>query len=198
MALKGRRSWLLRWAPVAAGGGAIGATLLLSTPAGVFARVVPFLVAAGSFTLLAQPKLAARRERRQTHPGGPALPAGLVAVSLYNGYFGAGSGVMALALILVTVDGKLAKANALKNMLIGAATVASAIAFTAFGPVDWPPLSPSLSACLLEQRSGRASLAACPPTSCDGPSLFSAWPWPSSCSSDRDRETDGPACGARL
>ena len=89
MALKGRRSWLLRWAPVAAGGGAIGATLLLSTPAGVFARVVPFLVAAGSFTLLPNPSWPPVR-RRQTHPGGPALPAGLVAVSLYNGYFGAG------------------------------------------------------------------------------------------------------------
>lgn len=140
--LEGRGPWLLRWAPVAAAGGAFGAVLLLSTSAGVFARVVPFLVAAGSLTLLAQPRLAARRQRRQTRHGGLALPAGLVALSLYNGFFGAGSGVMTLALMLVTVDGDLPRANALKNMLIGAATVASAIILAGFGSVDWVAVGP--------------------------------------------------------
>jgi uncharacterized protein len=140
--LEGRRSWLLHWAPVAAAGGAVGAALLLSTPAGVFSSVVPFLVAAGSLTLLAQPKLADRRRGRQTHRGGPTLPVGLVALSLYNGYFGAGAGVMALALMLLTVDDNLPKANALKNMLIGAATMASAVALVAFGLIDWAAVVP--------------------------------------------------------
>jgi uncharacterized membrane protein YfcA len=120
----------------------VGAALLLSTPTTVFARVVPFLVVAGSLTLLAQPKLAVRRRRRQANHGGPALPAGLLAVSVYNGYFGAGSGVMVLALMLLTVDRNLPKANALKNMLIGAATVVSAIGLAAFGSVDWVAVVP--------------------------------------------------------
>jgi hypothetical protein len=140
--LGGRKRWLLRWMPVAAAGGAIGAALLLLIPAGVFVRVVPFLVAAGSLTLLAQPRLAVRRQRRQTRHGGPVLPAGLIALSVYNGFFGAGSGVMTLALMLLTVDGNLPKANALKNMLIGAGSVASAIALVAFGPVDWFAVGP--------------------------------------------------------
>jgi uncharacterized membrane protein YfcA len=140
--LEGRGQWLLRWLPVAGAGGAAGATLLLWTPTGVFARVVPFLVAAGSVTLLAQPKLAARRNRRRTRVDGPLLPTGLVAVSLYNGYFGAGSGVMALALVLLTVDDDLPRANALKNMLIGAATVLSAIGLVTFGPVEWRAVLP--------------------------------------------------------
>jgi uncharacterized membrane protein YfcA len=139
---KGRGPWLLRWAPVAAVGGALGAALLLSTPAGVFSSVVPFLVAAGALTLLAQPKLAARRRGRQTHRGGPTLPVGLVGLSLYNGYFGAGAGVMALALILLTVEDNLPKANALKNMLIGAATMASAVALVALGPINWAAVVP--------------------------------------------------------
>src|ERR1700761_3184285 len=42
--LAGSGSWLRRWAPVAALGGAAGSALLLFTPAGVFSRVVPFLV----------------------------------------------------------------------------------------------------------------------------------------------------------
>src|ERR1022692_3666013 len=43
--LRGQARCLRRWAPLAAAGGAAGAALLLLTPAGVFDRVVPFLVA---------------------------------------------------------------------------------------------------------------------------------------------------------
>ena len=58
--LRGRGPWLLRWGIVAAVGGTAGSLLLLNTSAGVFGRVVPFLVAAGSLALLFQPWLAAR------------------------------------------------------------------------------------------------------------------------------------------
>ena len=104
--LQGRGRWLARWAPLAAAGGVAGSVLLLSTPPGVFARVVPFLVAAGSLALLASPRLAARRQQARGEPAAArlALPAGLAALSAYNGFFGAGSGVMTLALVLVTVD----------------------------------------------------------------------------------------------
>jgi uncharacterized protein len=135
--LTGRGSWLRHWAPVAALGGAAGSALLLSTPARLFARVVPFLVIIGSLALLAQPRLSARRQQRPRPQTSPGLPLGLLALSVYNGYFGAGSGVMILALLLFTTDSDLPRANALKNMLIGAASVMSAIAFAAFGPVDW-------------------------------------------------------------
>ncbi len=49
---------------------------------------------------------------------------------------------MILALLLLTVDGRMARANALKNMLLGPATVVSAVAFAAFGPVDWVAVAP--------------------------------------------------------
>ncbi len=123
-------------------GGAAGAALLLTTPAGVFARVVPFLVIAGSLALLAQPRLSAHRQQRPGPRTGPGLPAGLLPLSVYNGYFGAGSGVMILALLMLTADSDLPTANALKNMLIGAGTIVPAIAFAAFGPVDWAAAAP--------------------------------------------------------
>jgi hypothetical protein len=44
---------------------------------------------------------------------------------------------MTLSLLLLTVDQHLARANALKNMLIGATLVTSALIFIIFGPVDW-------------------------------------------------------------
>ncbi len=140
--LAGKGSWLRRWAPVAAVGGALGSALLLSTPAGIFGRVVPFLVIAGSLALLAQPPLSARHERFSGPHTRLVLPIGLLALSVYGGYFGAGSGVMMLALLLFTTDSELPNANALKNMLVGAVVVMSAIAFAVFGFVDWAAVAP--------------------------------------------------------
>jgi uncharacterized membrane protein YfcA len=136
--LRGRGAWLRRWGVLAAVGGAAGSVLLLVTPPGVFGRVVPFLVAAGSLALLAQPWLAARSgESGEPGWGRLALPCGLLVLSVYNGYFGAGSGVMLLALLLLTADPVLARANALKNMLVGAATITSAVLFALLTRVDW-------------------------------------------------------------
>lgn len=137
--LRGRGSWLRRWGAVAAAGGAAGSVLLLVTPPGVFGRVVPFLVAAGSLALLFQPWLAARPGRQDDAARGRALllPAGLLTLSVYNGYFGAGSGVLLLALLLLTTDPLPASANAMKNMVVGAATIASAVLFAVLTRVDW-------------------------------------------------------------
>ncbi len=146
--LTGKGGWLRRWAWLAALGGALGSALLLATPAGAFNRVVPFLVAAGSLALLLQPRLSAvTRHRARRHTS--ILVAGVFLVSAYSGYFGAGSGVMTLTLLLLTVDEHLPNANALKNVLIGAATVTAALALIAFGPVEWAaalPLSAGLFA----------------------------------------------------
>ena len=49
---------------------------------------------------------------------------------------------MTLGLVLVTADDHLARANALKNMLIGATSVISAAIFVIFGPVDWAAVVP--------------------------------------------------------
>ena len=137
--LRGRGPWLLRWGIVAAAGGIAGSLLLLGTSAGVFGRVVPFLVAAGSLALLFQPWLAARPGWQDGGGKGRALllPAGLLALSVYNGYFGAGSGVLLLALLLLTTDPVMARANALKNMVVGAATITSAVLFAVLTRVDW-------------------------------------------------------------
>jgi uncharacterized membrane protein YfcA len=140
--LHGKAAWLWRWTAVAAAGGAAGAVLLLLTPSGVFARIVPFLVAAGSLALLFEPRIRAWRQRRGAQNNKLALTAGLVAFSLYNGYFGAGAGVMILTLLLVLVDRELPTANALKNMLIGATSVVAATIFAFCGSVDWSAAVP--------------------------------------------------------
>jgi uncharacterized membrane protein YfcA len=56
---------------------------------------------------------------------------------VYSGYFGAGSGVMVIALLLLTVDQDFANANALKNMILGVADFVAALGFAIFGPVHF-------------------------------------------------------------
>jgi len=135
--LRGRAAWLGRWCLVAAAGGALGAGLLFVTPVDAFDRIVPWLVLGSSLVLALEPRLTAWRERRGVRDGSRTLPIPLIAVSIYNGYFGAGAGVMTLTLMLVLIDGRLATANALKNMLIGAASVSAAVVLAVSAPVAW-------------------------------------------------------------
>jgi uncharacterized protein len=138
--LSGSHPWLVAALPTAAIGGCVGSRLLLSTPPGLFLRVVPFLVAAGSVMLLIQPVLTARHHQHRSPRFVMLVWVGLL--SVYGGYFGAGSGVMTLALLLSVVDPRIPQANALKNMLIGAAAAASASIFIVAGPVAWSAVVP--------------------------------------------------------
>lgn len=138
--LSGQGRWLARWAALVAVGGAVGCALLLSTPPGVFEKVVPFLLGLGAVFLLLQPWLSVWQDRHHFQRQKPLLALGLLGFSIYNGYFGAGAGVMVLALLLLTVDRNLPRANALKNMLLGIATAISAVGFVCFGPVRWGQL----------------------------------------------------------
>ena len=137
--LTGSGRWLVRSLPLAALGAAGGALLLLTTPSGLFERLVPVLLAAGSLALLCQPVLTRRLHARRGHV--LALPV-VATVSVYSGYFGAGAGVLLLATLLVLVDQRLPEANAVKNMLNGAATVAAAAVLVCAGPVVWAAVVP--------------------------------------------------------
>ena len=144
--LAGAGAWLARGLPVAAAGASTGAFLLLSTPPGLFTQLVPVLVAAGSLALVASPALVALRARGHHHGARPDPPRltlpGVGLLSIYGGYFGAGSGIMLLTLVLVLLEPQLPTANALKNMLLGATSVASASILVLAGPVDWSAVAP--------------------------------------------------------
>jgi len=150
--LRGRGPWLRRWTPVMLLGGATGAALLLLTPPDAFKRVVPFLVLAGSLTLVCAPRLAQRRASGSNHDR--VLAIWLALLALYSGYFGAGSGVMILALLLTLGEPHLPTANALKNMLVGAAAIPAAILIAIFAPVHWPQAAVLAAGILIGARLG--------------------------------------------
>ena len=140
--LAGQAPVLRRYAPVVLVGGAAGAGLLLVTPPGAFERIVPFLVGGAAAVLLLQPRIRAAAGRREPRRAGPAIAAGLFAVAVYGGYFGAAAGVLMLALVLVGLPVDLARGNALKAVLMGLANAAAAAGFALLGPVDWGSVLP--------------------------------------------------------
>jgi len=154
--LVGQWRRISRLAPAVAVGGLAGAGLLLLGPATAFEAVVPYLVAASALLLLAQEwagRVAAgraartgevsRRRVEDTGRGaregaGPAATIGLGAVSVYSGYFGAGSGVVVLAVLGAVFRGDTPhRLNATKNVLLGVANGVAAVVFAVSGPVVW-------------------------------------------------------------
>ncbi|MEN0101545.1 MAG: sulfite exporter TauE/SafE family protein [Curtobacterium sp.] len=160
--LVGHGPTLRRWMPITVIVSAAGAVLLLLTPSHLFDRIVPFLVAAGSVLLLAQPWIDRRRGSATMRPG--VATTSVSAVSLYNGYFGAGSGVLMIAVMLLDGEPVLHRANALKNVLLLAADVLPAVAFALSGTVVWAMVWPLGIGAVLGGLIGPSVARRVPPT----------------------------------
>ncbi|GAA4641466.1 sulfite exporter TauE/SafE family protein [Gordonia humi] len=153
---------LARSGGAALAGGAVGALLLLVAPDGVFAVVVPYLVAFASIALLIQPRL------RTWISGGVDRPVlwliCVFAVSVYGGYFGAGAGVAFVALALLVTSLPLPRAMILKSTLLGIANGVAAVGFMIFGPVEWAAVAAMGLGCLVGGWAGPPVVARLPVT----------------------------------
>lgn len=121
-----------------------GCLLLLLTPGEVFRQVVPFLILAACALLVLQPRLARAVAARQAVGTGtgtgrpsPVLQVGLLLSAVYGAYFGAGLGVLLLGVLGVFLSDRLARVNALKNVLSLLINTVALVAFGLFGPVAW-------------------------------------------------------------
>jgi uncharacterized membrane protein YfcA len=139
--LTGQAGRVRRLATITVVGGATGAALLLSTPADVFELLVPLLIGGASLVLLLQPGIT-RLAGGVVDERSPALLAGVFAVGVYGGYFGAAAGVVLLALLTVSVAEPLARLVAVRNVALGLANATAAIGFALFGPVRWAAAAP--------------------------------------------------------
>lgn len=138
--LRGQGRRLLALAGQAVTGGAIGAVLLLTTPAAAFEAVVPWLVGLGAVLLLARNRVAAWSRRRSV--GRPGRTEGLwgaavVLVGVYAGYFGAGAGIIVLSVLSLRTSEPLAVTNAVKNVTTGVANLVATVAYVFLAPVDF-------------------------------------------------------------
>ena len=138
--LEGQRPRAIALGVTTAVGGLAGAVLLVVSPASVFEAIVPFLILGACGLLAAQPVLSRRLRPPSSHHHAhraPQLHLAAFAGAVYGGYFGAGLGIMLLAVLALAIEDELQRLNALKGLLsfvIGAASVAY---FAFFGPVHW-------------------------------------------------------------
>jgi len=128
--------------PAAGLGGLIGALLLLHTSEKLFYSLVPWLLLLGSGLLWAQQPLRRwigqrlQRQGRNTPPEHQAILPILLA-SIYGGYFGAGLGVILLAVLAITLEDSITRLNGLKQVLSLASNSTAACVFIGSGQVHW-------------------------------------------------------------
>jgi uncharacterized membrane protein YfcA len=140
--LAGLRAHLVRLAPASLIGGLVGALLLLTLPAGIFATVVPLFIAAALVLVVLQPRIArgvaARRGDAAHRRAGAVLVAGVFATGVYGGYFGAAQGVLLLGLLGTFLHEDLQQTNAVKNVLALLVNGVAAVVFLFVAHFDWP------------------------------------------------------------
>jgi len=123
-------------------GGVLGAVLLLETPVPIFARLAPFLVLFATLLFLLQ---GAVRRSPGTPGHGAKTPSRLAVASLfqfgiavYGGYFGAGIGILMLAVLGFLGLCDIHAANGVKNFFGLCINGFAAAYFIARGAVLWP------------------------------------------------------------
>ncbi|WP_205474487.1 sulfite exporter TauE/SafE family protein [Nocardioides sp. SYSU D00038] len=126
-----------------AAGSVGGAVLLLALPPGVFEAVVPWLILLTCLLVGVSPRLNAWL-RRHTGPDqpdrldlSPTTTFFATLTGVYGGYFGAGSGVMMMAVLGLGTDLPFRIVNALKTLAVMAANVVATVIFLAVADLDW-------------------------------------------------------------
>jgi uncharacterized membrane protein YfcA len=128
---------------VAAIGGLGGSVLLVNSSDDLFERLVPFLIIGACLLLAGQERLKAMLARRRDEGSAPtdATPVVVMAMvfpaAIYGGYFGAGLGIVLLAVLGLLLHDPLPHVNSLKSMLSFVINVVAAAFFVTSGKVDW-------------------------------------------------------------
>ncbi len=138
--LEGQGPRIARLIPAALAGSVVGAWILMHTSERAFQTIVPVLLVFAAGLLALQKRLRAYVVARGAPSRSVALalvPIALAAV--YGAYFGAGLGVITLAVLAVVVDDTLIRLNAVKQLLSLVINLCAAIWFIALGTIDWTP-----------------------------------------------------------
>lgn len=146
--LTGMRDYAGRLAVPSVLGGLCGAALLLVTPEDRFRALVPWLVFAATLLFALQGPLMRRLQQRMRANGQMTVERALYpstamllsqfAVGIYGGYFGAGAGIVMLAVFGLMGLRNIHQMNGLKNINGLFFNGVAAAAFAVMGLVNWP------------------------------------------------------------
>ncbi|HEX5757737.1 MAG TPA: sulfite exporter TauE/SafE family protein [Thermoanaerobaculia bacterium] len=140
------RHWLKTLVLPSLLGGTLGAVLLLRTPEQAFARLAPALILFATVLFMVQGAVRRRAGKGAETAAAPAasstrwLIAGLsqFAVAVYGGYFGAGVGILMLAILGFLGLSNIHAMNGLKNFFGLSINITAAAYFLARGAVAGP------------------------------------------------------------
>lgn len=147
--LRDARRWMRLLALPSVLGGLVGAVLLLQTPARIFAAIVPFLILFATILFAAGEKIARRigstaaETSNDEAATGPRRAWRIFAVGLqlisaiYGGYFGAGNGIIILAVLSLMGLTDIHQMNGLKNFIAVCINVVASAYFMLWGDVHW-------------------------------------------------------------
>ncbi|MGN6573944.1 MAG: sulfite exporter TauE/SafE family protein [Pseudolabrys sp.] len=124
-------------------GAGAGAILLMSTPGRVFEIIVPILLGGATVIFALADRISTAIRRRAAHKGRTiSFDVGslkvLLPVSFYGGYFGAGVGVLLLAVFSIATGGDYRSANVVKNFVTSLNGFVASVIFISEGAVAWP------------------------------------------------------------
>jgi uncharacterized membrane protein YfcA len=129
-------------------GSIIGAFLLRRTPDKNFQMIVPWLVAAAVILLSLQPIIHKKLTHHRAKSKNRSLKylfligLGIFGTAIYGGYFGAGFGIIMLALLGFTRISDIHQMNGLKNLSSFCVSLVAGIYFISYRLVDWHYIPP--------------------------------------------------------
>ncbi|MGA2527769.1 MAG: sulfite exporter TauE/SafE family protein [Acidimicrobiales bacterium] len=155
--LEGQRSRLLALGATSIAGGLAGSVMLLTTPASVFKAVVPFLILLACGLFGAQPLVSKVMEKHDTvskqHRSG-GLHVAVFCAAVYGAYFGAGLGIILLAVLGLVISDSLQRLNGLKQVMSVLINSVAVVTYGVFGHVAWSAVAIMAVAALVGGRLG--------------------------------------------
>lgn len=137
--LADQRGRLARLTPTIVAGALLGGILLLTTPTRDFRRVAPYLLLLACGLFAVQPLLGRylRRRGSAAHANAVIMHAGSFLGAVYGSYFGAGLGVLLLAVLGTTVAEPLVKVNGLRSVMALVINTVAVVVFLVHAHIAW-------------------------------------------------------------
>jgi uncharacterized membrane protein YfcA len=145
-------------------GGLSGSVLLVASSEAVFRQIVPFLILAACLLLAVQDRI---RSWLNSRPQGGANAmvelAAVIVASVYGGYFGAGLGIMLMAVLGLFSELPFNRLNAVKQLLSFLVNISAAGFLVFSGKVEWTLVVVMAPASLLGGHLGGKVASSLPP-----------------------------------
>ncbi len=140
---------LTRMSVVSIIGAIAGSVVLLQTSESAFAGLVPWLLLFATLNFTFARTLRSLASRASHRASVALLLGGQLVISFYGGYFGAGMGVLMLALYLSATSKDVHVANGLRLVCGMAINAAAIVIFALRGAIDWHVGVPMLVAAVI-------------------------------------------------